>query len=116
MGRVAMHENFQSCVYMLASGKCGTLYIGVTSDLVKRLHQHRTNALPGFTARYSVHHLVWYELHATMEQAILGEKRLKRWNRDWKLNLVERSNPEWVDLALGLGFEPVATRLPMTGS
>jgi putative endonuclease len=97
----------QPSVYILASGRHGTLYVGVTSDLMKRLHQHRSGGVPGFTARHAVHHLVWHEAHADMEQAILREKRLKRWNRDWKLRLIEDQNPEWIDLALGLGFEPL---------
>ena len=97
----------QPCVYILASGKCGTLYIGVTSDMLARLYQHREGLIRGFTSRYGVVHLVWYEMADTMEGAIVREKQLKKWNRDWKLNLIEASNPGWVDLAVGLGFEPV---------
>ncbi len=96
----------QPCVYILSSGKHGTLYTGVTSDLLARLYQHREGTIEGFTSRYGVTHLVWFEMHENMEAAILREKRIKKWNRDWKLNLIERSNPEWVDLAIGLGFEP----------
>ncbi len=90
------------CVYMLASTKNGTLYIGVTSDLVKRIWQHKNNQMQGFTSTYSIHHLVWYEQHDTMKSAILKEKQLKHWNRQWKINLIERSNIEWLDLYDGL--------------
>lgn len=86
------------CVYILASRPNGTLYIGVTSDLVKRVWQHRHEIAPGFTSRYHVHDLVWYELHETMETAILREKQLKDWKRIWKLQLIEGENPEWRDL------------------
>ena len=94
-------------VYILSSGKCGTLYVGVTSNILKRFHEHRTAPIDSFTARHEIHRLVWFEQHETMETAILREKRIKKWNRDWKLNLIERENPEWVDLAAGLGFEPL---------
>lgn len=80
----------QPCVYMLASKKNGVLYIGVTSDLVKRIWQHRNDVVEGFTHRYRIHTLVWYELHPTMESAILREKTLKRWKRDWKMRLDRR--------------------------
>ncbi|HEX7731407.1 MAG TPA: GIY-YIG nuclease family protein [Rhodanobacter sp.] len=88
----------QPCVYMLASKRNGTPYIGVTSDLIKRVWQHRNEAVEGFTSRYRVHDLVWYEPHETMESAILREKRLKEWQRIWKLRLIESENPEWRDL------------------
>ncbi len=88
----------QPCVYILASGRNGTLYVGVTSDLVKRVWQHRNEVVDSFTARHHVHGLVWYELHETMESAILREKRLKEWKRAWKLRLIEGENPEWLDL------------------
>lgn len=96
----------QPCVYILASRRHGTLYTGVTSNLLARLYQHREKLTPGFTSKHNVARLVWYEMHGDMRAAILREKRIKKWNRDWKLNLIERSNPEWVDLATGLGFEP----------
>ena len=76
----------------------GTLYIGVTSDLIKRVWEHKNSLAGGFTKRYGLHHLIWYELHETMESAILREKRLKNWKRDWKLKLVEETNPDWRDL------------------
>ena len=85
-------------VYILASARNGTLYIGVTSDLVKRVWQHKASLVGGFTKRYRVHRLVWYEAHSTMESAVLRERRLKKWNREWKIRLIERSNPHWCDL------------------
>ena len=88
----------QPAVYILASKRNGTLYIGVTSELAKRVWQHKNNVVDGFTKRYSVHQLVWYELHETMESAIEREKALKNWKRLWKLALIERSNPGWQDL------------------
>ena len=97
----------QPCVYMLASSRIGTICVGVTSDLVARLHQHRTRSTRGFTARYGVVKLVRYELFADMPTAIAREKQLKRWHRDWKMNLIEQDNPHWLDLAIGLGFEAV---------
>ena len=87
----------QPCVYILASERNGTLYIGATSDLVKRVWQHKNDFVEGFTKRYGVHMLVWYELHETMESAITREKALKYWKRAWKLRLIEESNPEWLD-------------------
>mgnify|MGYP001567053756 CR=1 FL=1 len=88
----------QPCVYMLASRYNGTLYVGVTSDLVKRVWQHKNNIVEGFTKRYGIHVLVWYELHPTMESAIQREKALKEWKRAWKLELIEKVNPQWQDL------------------
>ena len=88
----------QPCVYILASKKNGTLYAGVTSDLVKRVWQHKNNLVDGFTKDYQVHLLVWYELHETMESAITREKNIKAWKRLWKLRLIEETNPDWNDL------------------
>jgi putative endonuclease len=88
----------QPVVYILASKRNGTLYIGVTSDLVKRIWEHKNNMVEGFTKRYGIHHLVWYELHDSMGSAIEREKRLKEWKRVWKLELIETSNPDWHDL------------------
>ncbi|WP_325051464.1 GIY-YIG nuclease family protein, partial [Rhodanobacter thiooxydans] len=88
----------QPCVYTLASKKNGVLYIGVTGDLVKRIWQHRNDVVEGFTNRYRIHTLVWYELHPTMESAILREKTLKAWKRDWKMRLIKLGNTEWQDL------------------
>jgi putative endonuclease len=88
----------QPVVYMLASKRNGTLYIGVTSNLIKRIWEHKNNLVQGFTKQYNVHDLVWYEMHENMESAILREKMLKEWKRIWKLELIESSNPEWSDL------------------
>ncbi len=88
----------QPAVYILANKRNGTLYVGVTSDLIKRIWQHRNNVVQGFTKRYSVHQLVYYELHDTMESAITKEKTLKNWKRAWKLQLIESNNPNWQDL------------------
>ncbi len=94
----------QPCVYILASTRHGTLYIGVTSDLLGRVIQHREGLIKGFTSRYGVTRLVWYAVADTMESAIRREKQLKKWRRDWKLALIERDNPQWQDLAIGLGL------------
>ncbi|HYA13660.1 MAG TPA: GIY-YIG nuclease family protein [Syntrophales bacterium] len=85
-------------VYILCSKRNGTLYIGVTSDLIKRVYEHKNKLVGGFSKKYNVHRLVWYEMHETAEGAIIREKQIKKWNRQWKLNLVERVNPEWDDL------------------
>jgi putative endonuclease len=85
-------------VYLLASQRNGTLYIGVTSNLIQRIWQHREGLAEGFTKKYGVKTLVWYEQHATMESAIAREKALKKWNRGWKLRLIEETNPQWRDL------------------
>jgi len=86
------------CVYLLASGRNGTLYVGVTSDLPARIWQHRHGVADGFTRRHRVHDLVWFELHETMESAITREKAIKAWQRAWKIELLEKSNPYWRDL------------------
>jgi putative endonuclease len=86
------------CVYILSSRRNGTLYVGVTSDLVKRVWEHKNDLVEGFTKRYGVHTLIWYEPHETMISAISREKAIKEWKRRWKLELIERSNPEWRDL------------------
>ncbi|MCF6208940.1 MAG: GIY-YIG nuclease family protein [Ghiorsea sp.] len=88
----------QPCVYILASAKHGTLYIGVTSNLVQRIWQHKNKKVEGFTQEYGVDMLVYYEQHATMEAAITDEKQMKKWNREWKINLIEENNPNWQDL------------------
>jgi putative endonuclease len=102
-----MHPNFAPTVYLLASKRNGTLYAGVTSDLPARTHQHRIGAVRGFTRDYGVRMLVWFEQHSTMESAITREKRIKKWNRAWKLALIEAANPDWRDLAEDFGFEPL---------
>jgi len=88
----------QPCVYMLASQRNGTLYVGVTSDLIKRVWEHKSDAVDGFTKRYGVHTLVWYEVHEEMLPAIAREKAIKEWKRKWKLELIEKANPSWLDL------------------
>ncbi len=97
----------QPCVYILASDYNGTLYVGVTSDLIRRIGQHRAGTFAGFTDDRNVKRLVYWELAATMEAAIRREKTLKRWRRDWKRNLIERDNPAWNDLATAFGFDPL---------
>jgi putative endonuclease len=99
-----MDPDFSPTAYLLASRRNGTLYTGVTSNLVGRIHQHREGRVSGFSRDYGVKLLVWFEQHATMESAITREKRIKKWNRAWKLELIEASNPEWRDLAEDLGF------------
>jgi putative endonuclease len=88
----------QPCVYMLASRYRGTLYVGVTSDLVKRVWEHKSDVVEGFTKRYGAHDLVWYELHGSILEAIKREKAIKEWKREWKIGLIERTNPQWRDL------------------
>jgi putative endonuclease len=88
----------QPAVYILASKKNGTLYVGVTSDLVKRIWEHKNDLVKGFTKRYKIHDLVWYELHDNMDAAIEREKNMKEWKRAWKVKLIEESNPKWNDL------------------
>ena len=102
--RPAIHRSTQTSamrsyyVYLLASAKRGTLYAGVTNNLVRRIHEHRTDAAEGFTQRYGVHLLVWFECTSSVEAAIQREKNLKNWRREWKISLVEASNPGWCDL------------------
>ncbi len=100
----------QPCTYILASDRLGTIYVGVSADLLARLHQHRAGEVPGFTSRYGVVRLVRFEMFDDMASAIAREKQLKRWHRDWKINLIESENPHWEDLAVGLGFDPVPLR------
>ena len=88
----------QPCVYILASQRNGTLYTGVTSNLAQRVWQHKNGLVDGFTKKYAVHTLVWYEAHVTMESAITREKAIKEWQRTWKLRLIETMNPQWLDL------------------
>ena len=93
----------QPCVYILASKTNGTLYVGVTSNLAQRMWQHKNDLVEGFTQRYGVHTWVWHESHETMESAITREKNLKRWKRDWKVDLIQKANPSWRDLYHELG-------------
>ena len=92
-----MHEK-QPCVCLLASQRNGTLYVGVTSNLVNRVWEHKEKLADGFTKKYTINQLVWYEVHETMESAISREKAIKEWKRLWKLRLIEEANPEWTDL------------------
>ena len=95
------------CVYILARASHGTFYTGVTSQLVGRIWQHREGVVDGFTKRYGIKRLVWFEVHETMESAILREKQIKRWPRKWKYDLIHKDNPTWRDLAEDFGFEPL---------
>jgi putative endonuclease len=88
----------QPCVYLLASKRNGTLYVGVTSDLIKRVWEHKNHVVDGFTKQYDVTLLVWYEVHEVMESAIQREKAIKEWQRAWKIKLIEQTNPSWGDL------------------
>jgi putative endonuclease len=88
----------QHYVYILASRKNGTLYIGVTSDLIKRIYEHKNDLVDGFTKQHRVHNLVYFETTESIESAIAREKKLKKWNREWKIRLIEKNNPEWRDL------------------
>ena len=85
-------------VYILSNKRNGTLYVGVTSDLVKRIYEHKNDLSEGFSKKYQTHTLVYYERHQSIEEAILREKQIKKWNRSWKIRLIEETNPEWTDL------------------
>ncbi|MEL6707768.1 MAG: GIY-YIG nuclease family protein [Pseudomonadota bacterium] len=113
---VAMTRDIQPCTYIMASGYRETLYTGVTSELIARIAQHRSGAFKGFTSRYGVNRLVHFEMFDTMEAAIMRENRIKAWRRQWKVNLIEASNPGWRDLACSLGFEPIGTNGSGDGS
>ncbi|MBX3564451.1 MAG: GIY-YIG nuclease family protein [Sphingomonas sp.] len=102
-----MREELQPCVYILASARNGTFYTGVTARLLQRVYEHRNGITKGFAWEHRALALVWYESHNDMESTILREKAIKRWKREYKLNLIERDNPEWLDLAVGLGFDPL---------
>ena len=103
-------EIFQPAVYILANGTRGTIYIGATSNLMQRLQQHREGLIEGFTRRYGIRRLVHFEMFDTIEAAIARERQLKEWRRTWKVELIERQNFHWDDLAVGLGFEPLPSR------
>jgi putative endonuclease len=89
-------------VYILASKKNGTLYIGITNDLIRRVYEHKNMIIKGFTSKYNVHQLVYYEQTSDIQSAILREKQLKKWKRKWKLNLIEKMNPQWKDLYIDI--------------
>ena len=103
-----MRQAFSPTVYLLASQRNGTLYTGVTSNLLARIAQHRNGAAAGFTRQYGVKLLVWFEPNETMEHAIVREKRIKKWERAWKMELIEAGNPDWRDLAEDFGFAPLS--------
>lgn len=107
-------QECQPCVYILASRRHGTLYIGVTSNLIARLYQDREGVTGGFSKRYNVHRLVYFEMFETMESAITREKQLKTWRRNWKIALIEHENPFWEDRSIALGFAPLT--LPRMGA
>jgi putative endonuclease len=88
----------QYYIYILASKKKGTLYVGVTSDIIKRIYEHKNDLVEGFTQRYTIHKLVYFEATESIESTIMREKQLKKWNRAWKINLIEKTNPAWNDL------------------
>jgi len=100
-------SRFQPCTYIMASGRRGYIYIGVTSNLLQRVQQHRDRLIDGYSKNRNTVHHVRFELFGAMEQAIGREKQLKNWHRDWKFNLVESDNPDWLDLAAGLGLGPL---------
>jgi putative endonuclease len=105
-----MHSDWQPCVYILARASHSTLYTGVTSHLPGRIHQHREGKIRGFTQRYGIKRLVWFEVHEAMESAIQREKSIKRWPREWKYELIHSINPAWRDLAEDFGFAPLPVR------
>jgi putative endonuclease len=106
MTRILAMRERAPCVYILANKMRGTLYVGVTSDLAKRVWEHKHNIVPGFTRKYGVHDLVWFEQHEAMASAITREKAIKEWRRAWKLELIETSNPDWQDLYQHLLVQP----------
>jgi putative endonuclease len=105
-----MRDDFQPTVYILASRRYGTLYTGVTSNLMQRIYQHREEVIKGFATKHGVKMLVWFEQHGTMETAIQREKRIKKWNRPWRINLIEKDNPNWRDLSVDFGFLMLPTQ------
>ncbi len=105
-------REFSFFVYLMASRWNGTLYCGVTNDLLRRVVEHREGTAEGFTAKYGVSRLVWFEQHSDIHEAILREKRIKKWNREWKVRLIEERNREWRDLAVDLGLEPLPGVIP----
>ena len=104
-----MREDFQPTVYIMANRRQGALYTGVTSNLMQRVYQHREGSFDGFSKENDTKILVWFEQQGTMELAIARERRIKKWNRQWKINIVEEANPDWKDLAVDLGFSPLWT-------
>jgi putative endonuclease len=110
-------RTFEPCVYLLASRYRGALYTGVTSDLLARIYQHREETFGGYTAERAIKLLVWFERHDDIEAAIKREKTVKRWPRKWKFNVIEETNPDWLDLAEQFGFPPLSSgRKPWPGT
>ena len=105
-----MHADFQPTVYILANRRYGTIYVGVTSKLMQRIQQHREEVFDGFSSDKGTKILIWYEQHGTMETAIKREKQIKKWNRQWKINMIEQENPDWRDLSVDLGFLPLPSQ------
>lgn len=110
--RITHERKRTPATYILASYKRGTFYIGVTSDPLARLSRHRNSSTPGFTSKHRVKRLVHIEFFGDMEHAIAREKQLNNWTRQWKIELIEAGNPDWRDLALGYGFEPISLLKP----
>ena len=102
-----MHRDVNPTTYLFASRRNGTLYVGVTSNLMARIYQHREGAIAGFSREHSIKCLVWFEQHSSMEQAIVREKQIKKWNRAWKLRLIEQANADWRDFAEDFGFASI---------
>jgi putative endonuclease len=102
-----VQREFRPAVYLLANRRNGAIYTGVTSNLIQRIHQHREGVFDGFTKKHGIKRLVWFEQHETMETAIVREKRIKKWLRRWKMELIERENLGWRDFAEDLGFPPL---------
>ena len=102
-----MKRDFQPTVYIVANRKYGAIYVGVTSNLMQRIYQHREGTFEGFSKRYGTKRLMWFEQHGTMETAIVREKQMKEWKRGWKIEQLEKTNPDWKDLAIDLGFPPL---------
>jgi len=100
--RESSHVEKLPCVYILASKRNGTLYVGVTGDVVKRVYEHKNDLADGFTKKYQVHTLVHFEMHSDIKAAITREKQIKKWNRSWKIELIEKTNPQWRDLYDGI--------------
>jgi putative endonuclease len=102
-----VRDDFLLTVYIMANRRQGAIYTGVTSNLMQRLHQHREGSFEGFSRDNNTKILVWFEQQGTMELAIVREKRIKNWNRQWKISMIEGANPDWKDLAVDLGFPPL---------
>jgi putative endonuclease len=102
-----VREDFQPTVYIMANRRQGAIYTGVTSNLMQRIYQHRGEMFEGHSKRVGAKLLVWFEQHGTMDSAIAREKRIKNWNRQWRINLIEAENPDWRDLAVDWGFSPL---------